>query len=597
MRMKKLYKGQANEEEGVPADAPVDGLDSEVPSEVASGVPPNVNVQAVSNEKSLDNVMSASQSYPVKGANGGGLMDFNKRMNMMQQKDKYMSGERKEKQELIARFQAEKKRTAINKRRLQNDYRKILRTEKAQELRKEIEILSQMHERDVDKQDAIIQELSRDLEEAEEQYQMTIRSHLQNMDNLIDLQDSKLLVLENDFDSELRMLEDEFQAEKDQIVKQHKRERKELLDIMGAVESDERELAAERKQEHEQNREEIRNKNVEDINILRMTLEGNVEELEKHFESAHVHYVTNTESRTTEFQFLTQQDDQRSREMDMQVQKIEHLKEQVKIWNLKIAQNRRECEERNRALREEKDSILVHFKTLKERMTRIRDSHARRLGNLTKNAHACKTALRNKMKIAERILKLVELAGKRETEREKVLPFYVSTTATTEQEGKEDEQERKTKTATDKSSTSASGTTDSMTEGVQIATGGGESEDYEEKRLHPQGLDESGNAVGQYEYLNVFYKRSNKALLDKIAIERERDRLAQENAELKSILRQYLDGVSVNESVLEQENPLFVVNGRVKLNRRPIDEHGTGSVNVIEAATELQNIERGGRRR
>ena len=49
----------------------------------------------------------------------------------------------------------------------------------------------------------------RNLEEAEEQYQMTIRSHLQNMDNLIDLQDSKLLVLENDFDSELRMLEDE----------------------------------------------------------------------------------------------------------------------------------------------------------------------------------------------------------------------------------------------------------------------------------------------------------------------------------------------------------------------------------------------------
>ena len=55
-------------------------------------------------------------------------------------------------------------------------------------LRKDIEILSQNHERDVDRKDAIIQMLDRDLEEAEEQFQMALRSHLQNVDRLIDLQ-------------------------------------------------------------------------------------------------------------------------------------------------------------------------------------------------------------------------------------------------------------------------------------------------------------------------------------------------------------------------------------------------------------------------
>ena len=107
----------------------------------------------------------------------------------------------------------------------------------------------------------------------------------QNIDRLIDIQDSRLLALENDFEAELRMLEDEFEAERQQIVKQHAMEKKELLDIMSAVENEEQEKEAERRQEHEQYREEIRNKSLEDINVLRITLESTIEELERHFVS------------------------------------------------------------------------------------------------------------------------------------------------------------------------------------------------------------------------------------------------------------------------------------------------------------------------
>ncbi len=83
--------------------------------------------------------------------------------------------------------------------------------------------------------------LDRDLEEAEEQYQMALRSHLQNIDTLIDLQDSRLLALENEFEGDLRTLDDEFNAEREEIVRQHTLERTELLDIMSAVEMEERE--------------------------------------------------------------------------------------------------------------------------------------------------------------------------------------------------------------------------------------------------------------------------------------------------------------------------------------------------------------------
>ena len=56
---------------------------------------------------------------------------------------------------------------------------------KAQDLKKDIEILSQTFERIIDRKEAIIKSLVKDIEEAEEQYEMALRSHLQNQDHLI----------------------------------------------------------------------------------------------------------------------------------------------------------------------------------------------------------------------------------------------------------------------------------------------------------------------------------------------------------------------------------------------------------------------------
>jgi len=38
----------------------------------------------------------------------------------------------------------------------------------------------------------------------------------------------------------------------------------------------------------------------------------------------------------------------------------------------------------------------------------------------------------------------------------------------------------------------------------------------------------------------------------------------------KSLLKQYLDGVSVNDDVMNANNPLFVVNHKINLNKPQI---------------------------
>ena len=59
--------------------------------------------------------------------------------------------------------------------------------------------------------------------------------------------------------------------------------------------------------------------------------------------------------------------------------------------------------------------------------------------------------------------------------------------------------------------------------------------------------------------------------MDKLAIEKQKSTLEKENQFFKSLLKQYLDGVSVNDDVLNNNNPLMVINSKVNLNRPPVE--------------------------
>lgn len=93
--------------------------------------------------------------------------------------------------------------------------------------------------------------------------------------------------------------------------------------------------------------------------------------------------------------------------------------------------------------------------------------------------------------------------------------------------------------------------------------------------------DASGKEIEEWDYLNNFFKKFNKAMLDKAAVDKEKARLQQENSELRAVLKQYLDGISVNDDILNNPiNPLLVVNQRLQLTlaeRRKVKAPGTAA--------------------
>jgi hypothetical protein len=68
--------------------------------------------------------------------------------------------------------------------------------------------------------------------------------------------------------------------------------------------------------------------------------------------------------------------------------------------------------------------------------------------------------------------------------------------------------------------------------------------------------------VPPLERMANFYRKYNRVVLDNIAIAKEKERLQLENAQLQDLIQQYLNGTQLNNDVLADDNPLFVVNGR-----------------------------------
>ena len=78
---------------------------------------------------------------------------------------------------------------------------------------------------------------------------------------------------------------------------------------------------------------------------------------------------------------------------------------------------------------------------------------------------------------------------------------------------------------------------------------------------------------GEIHPLSNFHRKFNKALSEKLLVERERKRLLNENEQLMKLLEKTQNGLVVNDIVLTSPNPLFVVNGRHGVHTSIEQEH------------------------
>ena len=112
--------------------------------------------------------------------------------------------EQEKRTHLKKKFEEEMQFSRINRMKLLNDWRVIMRIAKIDEIRKYLTLYMQIFERDLDDKDAILQMLDRDISEAEDHYNIALTNHFIHIRQLVSLQDSRIKGLFKEFESDVK---------------------------------------------------------------------------------------------------------------------------------------------------------------------------------------------------------------------------------------------------------------------------------------------------------------------------------------------------------------------------------------------------------
>ena len=480
---------------------------------------------------------------------------------------------------------AEKSVRAIAAATLHRLYRQWRREEKSAEMRWELQVLTQSHTVEVQRKEHWIRTMQQHMDTAKTQSADTPppqrctevrsercgrdvahlpltpllrvsvcrlcvaqRGHLQSVSRLCALHAGHLHDLEADFHAQLGSLRAHFESELSGLRTHQSVSLRELELLIAAVEAEEAERVNEAKQSHETEREEVRNKNLEAINELRITLENRIEELERAFDDHHRYYRESTDSAAEHFRQLKAEDAQLSLSIFEKKRRLHKLHSSLLHWRQKLALNEKEGQEKNLSLQHHRQHLQAQCDQLKQRMHSFRSTQQRRLMTLTQQAQQSIEQNQQAVQRAATIIQLAQMARSKETEKEKVLMQPTTTAplpaAAAQRAGGEEEKTQLMLLGGDGAATESTALTASSPSSSAAQS------------MSSSSLPSPAGPLSR------FFAAYNKVVLDVLSMEAEKSRLAEENRMLRRQLKRFLDGLAVTESTISAVNPLLIVNGR-----------------------------------
>ncbi|KAK2960511.1 putative flagellar associated protein [Blattamonas nauphoetae] len=442
---------------------------------------------------------------------------------------------RKEEEELRKAIEKQKEEEAVARKNAAitlTEIRQRAREAKMKELIEEADVMTQTFERLIDEKDVIIESLFRDLEESERQYQTSLRSHLSNLDNLIDIQNDRLQVLEAEMIEDTEDITKLHEEERQKIIERHTSQKNELTQILQLMDERFEEQMKEDRKKFDDERRELEEQQRNELMANKTNLSMRVDILTTALQELHKKYIANTEKQTQEFRLYTKKEQIDAQEIAQLIRQIRRNQEQFHRVKKKIQQTVKDYTEKNEGLARERDSINKHYHELKAKMNLFRENEELRLRELTIQSREVMERLKARLALAERIIKTDELNRKLETEREKVIPFFP------------------TLVETDPEIQMKLSQMDEEIEQHMAADG---------KKDGESGESETHQLLVGVSSLNQFFKRVNRVQLDKMAIEHEYARLQEENRMLQEIVTEYLQGVSINDQMGDLDNPVLII--------------------------------------
>jgi hypothetical protein len=262
----------------------------------------------------------------------------------------------------------------INKLKLLSDWRMIMRIAKVDDVRKAIDLYMQNFERELDNKDAILHMLDKDIEEAEEHYNIALTNHFIHIRQLTLLQDSRIKGLFKEFDKDVAELENQFNTETNHIKSNFESEQTEINNIIKHIKKEYQIKMDLVNDEFKRYNRELEDKNKNTYTKIQ-------EKIKKVAQSEATKFTNDVNDIKAKSQEKSNQDDmniklltQLEREIAFRKKRVDKNNEILKQLKIKIKQNDDDWESKIKSLKAEKMKIILSYKELKQKLIEFRNN-------------------------------------------------------------------------------------------------------------------------------------------------------------------------------------------------------------------------------
>jgi len=215
--------------------------------------------------------------------------------------------------------------------------------------------------------------LDKNLEEAEDQYNLALRNHLMQIEKMTEIRDGRIDALKEEFNRTSKILYDEFNNEAKEIKENHERQIKELNDMADCTNEEEQEKKNIMAEAYQTAVEQTKQKAKEEIEVMNNDMRSRQGTLSNFLETLYQRYMNDTKDRFAQFEKNLDTSANNTKKINESTKKISRDKERINQTEIKINQMKEEFTQRNEALKKEKDAIAQNFFNLKNKMARFRD--------------------------------------------------------------------------------------------------------------------------------------------------------------------------------------------------------------------------------
>lgn len=290
-----------------------------------------------------------------------------------------------------------------------------LQKEIPQSLRSELKQQKDACDQLVSDKNKIVNDYQKVLKEKDDQHVKDLKKQAEDIELMTARMDEQIASLIKAYKEELREIENAFTAERNELLELQKKKWEEKMEGRRQKEVEYMKSREKRVEDYENNIHEIRVKDSEEYNDIKISMETNVQTLEQQLQQMKATYQLNQEKLEYNYQVLRKREDENNITRSQQKRKITRLSDVLSGLKIKLAKQEKQFRDENSQLSDDYKRITEQFRDLQRKSRHFMAADAKKFNDVwCMNEEECKD-LANSVLEADRIVHEQQLGLKYRT--------------------------------------------------------------------------------------------------------------------------------------------------------------------------------------